>query len=165
MTKNPFKRLPDGIPNFERLIVENYAYVDKTRFIEMLENEENPNQFFIRPRKFGKSLFLSVLTNYYDIRRVDKFEQLFGDLYIGKHPTRRKNSYAVINFNFSGIDTSGEEAFKKSFSWKVQETVLAFFAAYRNLIPESAALIQKINVEKPGIGALDIRFRPPDFVF
>ena len=64
----------------------------------MLENESNKYQFFIRPRKFGKSLFLSLLTNYYDIRKTAKFERLFGDLYIGKNPTPRRNSYAVINF-------------------------------------------------------------------
>ena len=119
MSVKTFKRLPYGTSNFERLIVENYAYFDKIRFTEMLENEQNPNQFFIRPRKFGKSLFLSVLSNYYDIRRSGQFEQLFGDLYIGKNPTPRKNSYAVINFNFSGIDTSGEEDLKKSFSQRI----------------------------------------------
>ncbi|MDR3366486.1 MAG: AAA family ATPase, partial [Prevotellaceae bacterium] len=55
------KRLPYGISNFEDLIAENYAYVDKTQFIALLENESNPYQFFIRPRKFGKSLFFSLL--------------------------------------------------------------------------------------------------------
>ncbi|MDR1336451.1 MAG: AAA family ATPase, partial [Tannerella sp.] len=52
-----FKRLPYGNSDFRRIVTQNYAYVDKTRFIEKLENESNPNQFFIRPRKFGKSLF------------------------------------------------------------------------------------------------------------
>jgi len=69
MADRVFKRLPYGISNFERLIMEDYVYVDKTRYIEMLENENNKYQFFFRPRKFGKSLFLSVLTNYYDIRK------------------------------------------------------------------------------------------------
>jgi len=155
---NTYKRLPYGITNFETLRKDHYAYVDKTRFIEMLENENKRYHFFIRPRKFGKSLFLSVLTHYYDIRQGSKFEQLFGDLYIGKKPTPRKNSYAVINFNFSGIDTSGEDEFKKSFSWRVQETVVSFIASYRNQFPNTDSLIQKINAEKPGIGALDIVF-------
>ena len=126
MTAKTFKRLPYGNANFESVRTENYAYVDKTRYIELLENESNKNQFFIRPRKFGKSLFLSVLSNYYDIRKADKFEQLFGDLYIGKNPTPRKNSYVVLEFDFSGIDTSGEEEFKKSFSGKIQILVQRF---------------------------------------
>ena len=78
-TKN-FKQLPYGNSNFERIRTKNFAYVDKTRFIELLENEANSSQFFIRPRKFGKSLFLSMLTNYYDIRKASQFEQLFGDI-------------------------------------------------------------------------------------
>jgi hypothetical protein len=81
------KRLPYGNSNFEKVMTENYAYVDKTRFIELLENEPNSNLFFIRPRKFGKSLFFSMLSHYYDINGADKFEPLFGDLYIGKHAT------------------------------------------------------------------------------
>ncbi|MDR1924885.1 MAG: AAA family ATPase [Planctomycetaceae bacterium] len=56
-------------------------YIDKTRFIEMLELESNASQFFIHPRKFGKSLFFAVLKYYYDIKYADQFEQLFGDLY------------------------------------------------------------------------------------
>jgi hypothetical protein len=83
---------------------------------------------------------------------------LFGDLYIGKNPTPRKNSYAVMEFDFSGINTSNEEEFKMSFSRKVQETVLSFIAFYRELFPQADALIQKINEEKPGIAALDIVF-------
>ena len=154
MKEKTFKRLPYGTSNFERLILENYAYVDKTRFVEILENEQNPYQFFIRPRKFGKSLFLSLLTNYYDIRRAEQFERLFGDLYIGKNPTPRKNSYAVIEFDFSGIDTSGEDEFKLTFSRRVQETVLSFISAYRSRFPEADTLIQRISEEKPGIGAL-----------
>ena len=162
MISNTFKRLPYGISNFETIRTEHYAYVDKTRFIEKLENENKRYHIFIRPRKFGKSLFLSVLTHYYDIRRSSQFEQIFGELYIGKHPTRRKNSYAVINFNFSGIDTSGEDEFKKSFSWKVQETVLAFVATYRSLFPDSDAFIQRIKEDKPGIGALNVVLGIPE---
>ena len=150
------KKLPCGASNFESIRTENYAYVDKTHFIELLEEENNKNQFFIRPRKFGKSLFLSVLSHYYDVRSADKFERLFGDLYIGKNPTPRKNSYAVMNFNFSGIDTSGENEFKISFSRRIQETGASFIAGYRNLFSEADALIQRINKKEPGIGVMDI---------
>ncbi|MDR1021674.1 MAG: AAA family ATPase, partial [Prevotellaceae bacterium] len=85
------KRLPYGNSNFEKIRTGSYAYVDKTRFIELLEQENNDNLFFTRPRKFGKSLFFSMLSHYYDINQADKFEQLFGDLYIGRHPTPKHN--------------------------------------------------------------------------
>ncbi|MDR0713575.1 MAG: AAA family ATPase, partial [Bacteroidales bacterium] len=88
------KRLPYGISDFKHIVTNNYAYVDKTRYIEMLENESNPSQFFIRPRKFGKSLFFTTLLYYYDINEAENFDALFGDLYIGKHPTPKRNSYA-----------------------------------------------------------------------
>ena len=100
MISKKIKRLPYGNANFESLMTRNYAYVDKTKFIELLENEYNPNQFFIRPRKFGKSLFFSMLSCYYDMLRTDQFQELFGDLYIGKNPTPRKNGYAVMEFDF-----------------------------------------------------------------
>jgi hypothetical protein len=109
------KRLPCGSSNFEEIIIKNYAYIDKTRFIELLENEDNKKQLFIRPRKFGKSLFYSMLFYYYDLNSADNFERLFGDLYIGKHPTRRHNSYAVMRFSFSGLDTHNEDGFRMSF--------------------------------------------------
>ncbi|MDR0681268.1 MAG: AAA family ATPase, partial [Dysgonamonadaceae bacterium] len=101
MEKRVFKRLPYGKSDFRDVITGDYAYIDKTRFIEALENESNPNQFFIRPRKFGKTLFLTMLYNYYDLNRKDGFEQVFGNLYIGKHPTPERGSYAMLEFDFS----------------------------------------------------------------
>ena len=74
------KKISYGQCSFERLRTENYVYVDKTRFIEQIENEPNSYHFLIRPRKFGKSLFLSTLRHYYDICYADKFNTLFGDL-------------------------------------------------------------------------------------
>ncbi|MDR3250212.1 MAG: AAA family ATPase, partial [Tannerella sp.] len=99
------KKLPYGTSNFGSLIEQGYYYVDKTRFIELLENEENKTVFFTRPRKFGKSLFTSMLSYYYDINCADKFDSLFGELYIGKNPTPYRNSYVVLKLDFSGIDT------------------------------------------------------------
>ncbi|MDR1224222.1 MAG: AAA family ATPase, partial [Tannerella sp.] len=130
------KRLPYGNSNYEKVRTENYVYIDKTRFIELLENENNDNLFFTRPRKFGKSLFFSMLSNYYDINQVDKFEQLFGDLYIGKHPTPKHNSYMILNLDFSGLNTSDEESFNVSLSGKVQDYVRDFLIYYRELLLE-----------------------------
>ncbi|MDR1480630.1 MAG: AAA family ATPase, partial [Planctomycetaceae bacterium] len=83
MKTQKIKRLPLGNSDFRSIRTENYFYVDKTRYIELLENEHNKNQLFIRPRRFGKSLFLSTLSYYYDVNFANEFEQLFGDLYIG----------------------------------------------------------------------------------
>ncbi len=151
METKTVKRLPYGNSNFEKLITENYAYVDKTRFVEQLENEANSYQFFIRPRKFGKSLFFSLLENYYDINRAKDFDKLFGELYIGKHPTPNKNAYAVLKFNFSGLDTSNEDRFRASFSSKIQKAVRQFVALYRNLFPNADSFIQRLDEESPSI--------------
>ncbi|MGD9556339.1 MAG: AAA family ATPase [Mangrovibacterium sp.] len=153
------KRLPYGNSNFGRVIEENYCYIDKTRFIELLENETNSYQFFIRPRKFGKSLFFSTLLHYYDLNRAGDFKKLFGGLYIGKNPTPRKNSYMVMRFNFSGINTTSEDGFKVSFSQKVQDAVLLFIESYSDIVTNAIELTQKINEEKRGINALEIAYR------
>ena len=99
------KLLPYGMMNFADIRLDNYYYVDKTSFIPVIEQSDR-FFFFIRPRRFGKSLTLNMLQHYYDVRTRDKFDALFGDLYIGKHPTRDCNSYLVLYLNFSGI--SGE---------------------------------------------------------
>ena len=96
------KRIPYGMMNFAVIRRDDCYYVDKTRFIPMTE-EADKFFFFIRPRRFGKSLTVNMLQHYYDILAKDKFEALFGDLYIGKHPTRDRNSYLVLYLNFSGI--------------------------------------------------------------
>ena len=94
------KRLPYGMMNFAVIRREDYYYVDKTRFIPMIEQADR-FFFFIRPRRFGKSLTLNVLQHYYDVRTRDKFNDLFGNLYIGKHPTANRNSYLVLYLSFS----------------------------------------------------------------
>ncbi len=96
------KRLPYGMMNFADIRFDNYYYVDKTAFIPLIEQSDR-FFFFIRPRRFGKSLTLSMLQHYYDVRTRDKFDALFGDLYIGKHPTPDRNTYLVLKLNFSGI--------------------------------------------------------------
>ena len=96
------KRIAYDMMNFAVIGRDVCYYVDKTRFIPMIE-EADKFFFFIRPRRFGKSLTVNMLQHYYDILAKDKFEALFGDLYIGKHPTRDRNSYLVLYLNFSGI--------------------------------------------------------------
>ena len=152
------KRLPYGNSNFESIRTEGYAYIDKTRFIELLENETNKYQFFIRPRKFGKSLFFSVLSYYYDLNAVNKFQQLFGDLYIGQHPTPERNSYLVLKFNFSGINTASEPEFMESFRFKIRQSVASCINAYRDIIRNAPELIRKTDDNPNGIDALAILY-------
>ena len=96
------KHIPYGMMNFAVIRRDDCYYVDKTRFIPIIENADK-FFFFNRPRRFGKSLTVSMLQHYYDIAAKDKFDALFGDLYIGKYPTRDRNSYLVLYLNFSGI--------------------------------------------------------------
>lgn len=102
------KMLPYGLTDFIRIRHEDYYYVDKTRYIELIERMPS-FLFLLRPRRFGKSLFLTMLETYYDLRYADRFEELFGDLYIGKHPTRLHNQYLVLRFNFSAVNDRLEE--------------------------------------------------------
>nr|WP_307904066.1 AAA family ATPase [Clostridium botulinum] len=128
------KRIPYGISNFEVLREKNYLYVDKTSYIELLDRYA-PYNFFIRPRRFGKSLFISMLENYYDINKKDKFEELFGDLYIGKNPTEEKNSFLVWKISFAGVDAGrGEEELRNSFNSKVLLSAIKFINKYSNLL-------------------------------
>jgi len=144
MNEKIIKQLPYGISDFETIRTGNYAYADKTRYIEMLEND-SPYQFFVRPPKFGKSLFVSMLSQYYDVLRKDSFDKLFGGLYIGENPTPRKNRYAVMEFNFSGIDTSTPDNLRKSFVDKVQTSACRFLEKYQSIIPRAKALIGEIS--------------------
>ena len=98
----PIKKIPYGMTNFESIICDNYYYIDKTQYITKVENTNN-FFFFVRPRRFGKSLFLNMLGHYYDINEKDKFEEIFGELYIGKYPTPDRNKYLVLTLNFSSV--------------------------------------------------------------
>ena len=124
------KKLPTGISNYERLIKENYIYVDKTMYIEKLENLSDSTIMFLRPRKFGKTLFTSTLENYYDISKINEFGELFGNTYIGKNPTKNKNSYHILRFNFSGIDSNTVEATLNGFREKVEIGITRFIQQY-----------------------------------
>jgi len=134
------KKIPYGISNYESLRTENYVYVDKTRFIEQIENEPTKYHFLIRPRKFGKSLFLSTLRHYYDVCSADKFDVLFGDLYIGKNPTPKRNSLFIMKFSFSGLDTSSVEKFQVSFTGAIRGSIQSFLTEHRFIIKDYEAL-------------------------
>ena len=124
------KKLPYGISDYERIKTNNYYYVDKTMYIEKLEDLPQPYIMLLRPRKFGKTLFTSTIENYYDVKKKDKFEELYKDTYIGKNPTSLKNSYHILRFNFSGIDTSNEEMTMKGFKSKTISSIRFFVEKY-----------------------------------
>lgn len=96
------KLLPYGVADFVTVIEQNLYYVDKTMFIPELEKQPR-NLFFIRPRRFGKSIFLSMLYSYYDCTQSHKFQSLFGNLWIGQHPTPLQGKYQVLFLDFSQI--------------------------------------------------------------
>jgi len=128
------KKVPYGESDFKKIIKENYLFVDKSKYIEILENDAS-YQFFIRPRRFGKSLFLSMLSNYYDVNNKDEFEELFGDLYIGKNPTPKKTSYFVLRLDFANISTNQDkDNLIKSFDIKVVTAVNDFLIRYKDLL-------------------------------
>lgn len=124
-------KIPYGISDFKQLATENYHYVDRTSYLEKLEQLSTKYHFFLRPRRFGKSLFISTLQYYYGIQYQTQFEQLFGQYYIGQHPTPLANSYLVLRFNFSAIDTSTNEKAYQGFLNSVKYSVLTFFSVYK----------------------------------
>ena len=117
------RQIPYGQINFESIIKDNCIYVDKTQYIEKLESSPNLKTImYLRPGRFGKSLFTIMLDSYYAIDKSEKFEELFGNLYIGKHPTENKNKYYILKLDFSGLDVDSEtslEYMKEIFNKKV----------------------------------------------
>ena len=106
-------QIPYGVSDFKRIRTEGYYYVDKTRHLAMME-ERDSFVFFVRPRRFGKSLFLSMMENYYDLNRKKDFERLFGGLWLGAHPTANRNRFMVLKLAFSKVGGTGNEL-RKSF--------------------------------------------------
>ena len=96
------KRIPYGVSDFVDIIERNQYYVDKTMYLPMIEDEAD-SLFFIRPRRFGKSLLISMMRAYYDQRMAPRFNELFGNLWIGSHPTPEQGKYQVLYFDFSRI--------------------------------------------------------------
>ena len=145
------KRLPYGMMNFAVIRREDYYYVDKTRFIPMIEQADR-FFFFIRPRRFGKSLTLNVLQHYYDVRTRDKFNDLFGNLYIGKHPTANRNSYLVLYLNFSGI-TGELNDYRKGLDAHCQIRFDFFCEVYSDLLPQG--IRERLDEKDGAVNQLD----------
>ena len=123
-------KIPYGESNFKKVISEGFVYIDKTSYIPLLE-QAGSHLFLMRPRRFGKSLFLSMLEYYYDSAYRAEFDTLFGKLHIGQHPTPLRNSYPVLFMDFSGIDTdSGHDGIYAAFDRKIANALLRFLERY-----------------------------------
>jgi len=143
------KKIPYGISSYEKIKAENYYYIDKTKYIEIIENYGSAYHFFLRPRRFGKSLFISVLQHYYDINAKDRFQTLFGDTYIGKNPTPLRNSYPILRFNFSMVKSQGTlEELKHGFCLNVWGEIDAFVMKYKDRYNLNEGITKEIKQQK-----------------
>ena len=122
-------KIPYGLSNFERIRTKNFLYVDKTHFIEKIEAMDYI--VHLRPRRFGKSLFLSMIDRYYDVESADKFDELFKGLYIYDNPTDYKSSYYILRFNFSGIENTEIGDLRKGFLDSVEDGIISFIDRYK----------------------------------
>ena len=134
MEQNAVKEVPYGISDFRTIVEQNIYYVDKTMYIPMLEKQAR-NLFFIRPRRFGKSVFLGMLHAYYDIRTKDKFQQWFGDLWIGRHPTETQGRYQVLHLDFSQVGGTIEKL-EENFNFYLGTELDGFINAYADYYSE-----------------------------
>jgi hypothetical protein len=150
------KKLPYAIANFQTIREENYLYVDRTAYIRILENMSAKSFLFIRPRRFGKSLWLNVLHRYYDLAMADRFGLLFGDLDIGKNPTPLHNRYFVLEWDFSRIDSRGTAA--DDIAERMNDTlncmIEEFLMYYEDFLPAVSIKNQAVNTLGNLLGAV-----------
>lgn len=137
--------------NFEDVIKEDCYYVDKTPFIEDIE-DSNMYFFFLRPRRFGKSLTISMLENYYDINKKDKFDEIFGKLYIGENPTPEHNSYLIIHLNFA-IIVGDLNDYKHGMDNYCRTQFNYFVDVYSHLLPEGTK--EGLNQQEDAVNQLN----------
>lgn len=123
-------KFPYGTSNFEKIRTEGYFYVDKTRYIELLENMPESSVVILRSRRFGKTLFANMLGWYYNQLAAGQFDALFKGTYIHDHPTPKRNAYMILSFNFSGINTQTLENANKGFTNEVHSKVRLFTGRY-----------------------------------
>ena len=125
-------KFPYGTSDFNKIITKGYFYCDRTDRIETLE-EAGDSILFLRPRRFGKSLLLSMLANYYDLAKADSFEKLFGKLLIGKNPTDLHNKYFILRWDFSRVNPLGSaEDIKISLYNHINRTIKRFIMYYKD---------------------------------
>ena len=125
-------RIPYGVSDFPTMRNEGLYYVDKTQYLAQME-ERDRFIFFVRPRRFGKSLFLSMMECYYDLNRKKDFKKFFGDLWIGKHPTENANRFMTLKLDFSKVGGAGEslqDSFEKHIASMLDEFLFRYSEHY-----------------------------------
>ncbi|MCC8113341.1 MAG: ATP-binding protein [Bacteroidales bacterium] len=143
------KRIPYGISDFLRIRREDMYYVDKTMFLPLLE-EENSYLSLLRPRRFGKSLLLSMMAAYYDVAMRERFNDLFGNLWVGEHPTPLANSYMVLRFDFSKVGGDSddlEERFNEYCSVRLNDFIDKYEAYFTPRVVESVHQSQRAETK------------------
>ena len=130
-------RLPYGISNFAKLAQEGYHVVDRTPFIAQIEQMNEPYLFFLRPRRFGKSLFISLLQCYYGIEYQAEFNALFGAYKIGQMPTPLANQFLVLKLDFSHINTQSRESTFAGFLENIKQGISNFLSTYTQYYTEA----------------------------
>ena len=148
MEQTSAKRVPYGVSDFVKVVEQNQYYVDKTMYLPMLEDEPS-YLFFIRPRRFGKSLFLSMLHAYYDCHTKEKFQQWFGNLWIGKHPTSLQGQFQILHLDFSQVGGT-IEALEENFNEYCCIALDDFMDIYGEYYPEMS---RKAFYESDNAGA------------
>jgi len=153
------KIIPYGTANFEEIATQGYHYVDKTAYIARLEQVKFP--VFLRPPRFGKSLLTEMLRCYYDIRMADRFEEIFGGLHAGRHPTSKRNSVFFMAFTFSGMDIFSdmeEGGLKRKFDANLLKTARFFMLYYKDLLGFDQERIDRALVEgkDDGVGTIQM---------
>ena len=131
------KEIPYGLSDYARLALENYYYVDKTHFIPLIEKAAS-FFFLICPRRFGKSLTLSMLESYYDINNANRFEELFGERWIYQHPTALRAKFLILRFNFSAV-SSNIDRMLDSFEEHCKDRFIDFADRYEHLFAPASA--------------------------
>lgn len=130
MPTQPLKRIPYALADYRRMREDNAYYVDKTRFIPLIEAA--PYYLFcIRPRRFGKTLWLTLLDYYYDINEKENFDALFGDTYIGQQPTAARNSYLTLAFDFATVNPDSTIV-RQSFQNHLTSVIEKFMQRYHD---------------------------------
>ncbi len=130
-------KLPYGVSNFTKLVEEEYYFADRTPYIAQLEQMNEPYLFFLRPRRFGKSLFVSMLQCYYGLEYAAQFADLFGKYAIGQQPTPLANQYLALRMDFSQINTQSRESTFVGFLENVKQGISQFLSAYREYYSEA----------------------------
>ena len=144
------KRIPYGMMNFVDVREDDCYFVDKTVFIPALE-AANKFFFFIRPRRFGKSLTISMLRHYYDVLDKDHFEKWYGGLYIGEHPTPERNSYLVIYLNFAEV-LAEINSYRSSLDAYCDTEFRSFCRRYADYLP--AGILEELSLKEGAVEQL-----------